>query len=170
MADTGVRTPPAPRALAAIKARVASLGSRPHRRGQAPSAELLRPVRPWTSLQRRMSPFRAPMLAQLAGGRCGGRTARGRPYRRPTRSSCRASQIEAPHRASSLRDRRRRLASCLRFPALRTMTTQKIAIDIPRAGIGAGEIIRAATGTMKAALQRRFATAAHSVHVDYGNR
>ena len=115
MGDTGMRPSPAPGALAAAKARAASLGSRSLRHGQAPSSTMLRPERPWTSLRRRMSPS-----GRNAGAAC--RQAPPGSHRSrqtaPTTVAilCRSGQIEAPHRASSLRDWCRRLASRLAVP------------------------------------------------------
>lgn len=169
MADTGVRTPPAPSALAAFKARVASLGSRPHRRGQAPSAELLRPVRPWTCLRRRMSPSGrqcrrrlparaaevAPLVADMPTTDAilvPGQSDRGAPLgEQPpgsAPSSCILPPIPGPADDDDAKD-------CHRYP---------VSVDWRRRDHSI------CGGTTEAPLQRRFATAAHSVHVDCGSR
>ncbi len=110
-----MRPSPAPGALAAAKARAASLGSRPLRHGQAPSSTMLRPGGLGRASGGRMSPS-----GRNAGAAC--RQAPPGSHRSwltaPTTGAilCRSGQIEAPHRASSLRDWCRRLASRLAGP------------------------------------------------------
>lgn len=168
MADTGVRTPPAPSALAAFKARVASLGSRPHRAvrprqrsccvrcglGRASSAECH---------------LRVGLRSQIAGGRRGSRTARGRHAddRRdlvPGQSDRGALSGEQPPGSAP---------SSRILPPIPGPADDDDAKDCHRYPVSVDWRRRDHSicgGTMEAPLQRRFATAAHSVHVDCGSR